>query len=108
MHEDDTLQLHRVFNPSPTVTAFVALCRNGFVACACSAVTRRVQRIFKGIAVPVHSQRRSAEYSQQPTRSGYSRWYPMRQDTAVSIHLYSPPLKDQDYQSADGHRKTLP
>jgi hypothetical protein len=37
MHEDDTLQLHRVFNPSPTVTAFVALSRNGF----CSALPQR-------------------------------------------------------------------
>ena len=40
--------------------------------------------------------------------AGYSLGYSIRQDTAVSIHLYSPPLKDQDYQSADGHRKTLP
>jgi hypothetical protein len=37
MHEDDTLQLHRVFNPSPTVTAFVALSRDGF----CSALPQR-------------------------------------------------------------------
>jgi hypothetical protein len=36
MHEDDTLQLHRVFNPSPTVTAFVALSR-----IFCSALPQR-------------------------------------------------------------------
>ncbi len=53
----------------------------------------------------------AAAFSQgysQGVLAGYSLGYSIRQDTAVSIHLYSPPLKDQDYQSADGHRKTLP
>ena len=63
MHEDDTLQLHRVFNPSPTVTAFVALSRNGFctatafVACACSAFTVCNAYLrappYRSIAVPL-------------------------------------------------------
>ena len=58
---------------------------------------------FGGVLAAAFSQ----GYS-QGVLAGYSLGYPIRQDTAVSIHLYSPPLKDQDYQSADGHRKTLP